>query len=86
MLSWREFEGFQFGNAQMSDLVPCCIIRTFLFREELTINAIPTSQQASAANFPKRGQSVKLDINTKTTRRPEKKHEDHSLPNSKGLI
>ena len=60
--------------------------RTFLFREELTINAIPTSQQASAANFPKRGQSVQLDINPDTTLRPEKKHEDHSLPNSKGLI
>jgi hypothetical protein len=86
MLSWREFEGFEFGNAQMNDLVQSCINRTFLFREELTINAIPTPQQASAANLPNRGQSVKLDIDTETARHPEKKHEDHSLPNSKWLI
>ena len=77
---------FEQRDWRSDELVPSWIIRTFLFRDAPTINAIPTPQQASAANFPNRGQSVKLDINTEATRHPEKKHEDHSLPNTKWFI
>jgi hypothetical protein len=59
----------------MNDLVPSRISLRYYIREDLTLFAIPTSQQASAANFPNRGQSVELDINTETTLHSEKKHE-----------